>query len=142
MIIGVTGTRLGPRPAQSATILRVMQIMAPTRLVHGGAGGVDTIAHNIFRSLYHDTLIEIHPGSKPGVTVTMPAGNCEIWPADDSLRRNGTIVERSHVLLAVPSTDQERQSGTWFTVNRARALGRPVMIVRQSGELVLDPQTL
>ena len=53
--------------------------------------------------------------------------------------RNKVIVRECRVLVASPSVVQDRaprNSGTWFTVDYAREIKRPVIIVYPSGRTV------
>jgi len=139
MIVGTTGTLLGPRPAQYDAFKRFVRRLPIKRFVHGGARGWDTLAHHAVRSHFPDIPIEIRPGRDPGTTVTMPLGRCDIYPALAKLERNMVIVGRIHGLIAVPKQDiEERRSGTWATVRYARKLGCPVYVVLSDGRIVRD----
>lgn len=142
MILGFTGTRLGPRPAQTAAITRFVEGMKPVCFIHGGASGCDMLAHGIAERCWIP-LIEIHPSGdrSPAVWEGMGA-HCTIYPALPPLDRNKVIVRRVHGLLACPRTDmEETRSGTWSTVRYARAAGVPVYVILQSGKIVPDKQT-
>lgn len=143
MIVGFTGTTAGPTERQHAAMAVFLRRIPMTRFVHGGARNCDTFAHHIARRWHPDICIEIHPCPiNSGVTVWMPAGNCEIYPDLPPLARNRVIVSRIHGLLAVPRTAEEViGSGTWATVRYAREIGCPVYIIRQDGKLVCDPPT-
>jgi len=137
MVIGFTGTRRGPTPRQSDGIRRFVRAVPPSRFVHGGAPGCDTIAHHIVRAACPDICIEIHPSEIHGSTVWMPMGNCEIYPELPPLDRNRVIVSRVYGMLAVPkSSREESRSGTWATVREARRIGCPVIIIRPDGEII------
>lgn len=46
------------------------------------------------------------------------------------LDRNQHIVEMCHILIATPRTlQEERRSGTWYTIRAARKFGKPVIIL-------------
>src|SRR6266852_81649 len=94
MILGFTGTRLGPRPAQTAAIRKFMGRLRPTRFVHGGAKGSDMVAHRIAESL-SIREIEIHPAEdrSPAVWAGMGSG-ITIYPELPPFERNRVIVRR------------------------------------------------
>ncbi len=143
MILGFSGTRMGPTPAQHDAFRDFVRRFRPARFVHGGARGCDTLAHYVVRAACPDIVIEIHPTEDAGSTVWMPSGNCEIYPKLPPLERNRIIVSRCYGLLAMPQRDAEdwAGSGTWATVRYAREIGCPVYIVRSYGEIIPDKQT-
>lgn len=144
MIIGFTGTRLGPTVAQHNTMTRLLLRLAVNhgmcRFVHGGGGHSDTLAHHIVTAsrLARHIVVEIHPGSDVPVStvVTVPMGNCEILPERPALERNAIIVRRIHGLIAVPASDGVDYSNTWTTARYAREIGCPVYIIKRNGGVV------
>ena len=139
MIVGFTGSRRGPTPAQHAALLRFAKAFPIDRFVHGGAVGCDTFAHQAVRHFHPDIPIDIYPADKPGSTIWMKAGNCIVHPARPPLERNRAIVKLVYGLLAAPQRDDEDWgSGTWATVRYAREVGCPVVLIRQDGRLVRD----
>lgn len=140
MILGFTGSRHGPTEKQYEAMRYFLGGMPMTRFVHGAAVGCDKFAHDIVRRFHGDIVIELHPlniGFR-STLLTIPMGNCEIYPELPPLVRNRVIVSRIHGLLAVPATDVEADSGTWATVREARKLGVPIYVARRSGRLVRD----
>lgn len=140
MIVGFTGTRVGPRPAQTAAIRRFLVHMLPRCFVHGGASGCDRIAHGIAESL-GIPQIEIHPSTTQSPSLWGGDMNprCIIYPPLPPLERDLVIVGRIDGLLACPRTDIEvSPSGTWATVRYAREAGVPVYLVRSDGRIVRD----
>jgi hypothetical protein len=143
IILGITGTRAGPRPAQTAAALKFMRGLKPYRVVHGGAPGFDMIAHGIAETL-RVREVEIHPStqSNVGAAGVIPGAGVVIYPELPPLERNRVIVKRIYGLLACPKTDDEElRSGTWATVRYAREAGVPVYLIKQDGLIVADQTT-
>lgn len=147
MIVGFTGTRRGPTPAQHAAmdrfLLRLFVNHGAQVLVHGGAVGCDTFAHHTVTAsgLNRDIPILVFPAIEGPCSsvVNIPMGNCLIAEPIPTLERNRIIAGISTGLIAVPATDREEQrSGTWATVRYAREIGCPVYVVRQDGRIVRD----
>lgn len=147
MIVGFTGTRQGPTPAQHRMMDRVLLHFAVNSgmktFVHGGAIGCDTFAHHVVTAsgLNREILVEILPADNPGSTVWIPMGNCIIYERMPPLERNRIIVRRIHGLIATPKFFREDSSGTWATIRYAREIGCPVYIITERGEFVRDKST-
>jgi hypothetical protein len=140
IILGITGTRDGPRPAQTAATLKFMRGLKPYRVVHGGAPGFDMIAHGIAEAL-RVREIEVHPSTVRSQSIIAGAG-VVVYPELPPLERNHVIVKRVYGLLACPKTDDEElRSGTWATVRYAREAGVPVYLIKQDGRIVADQTT-
>jgi predicted Rossmann fold nucleotide-binding protein DprA/Smf involved in DNA uptake len=140
IILGITGTRAGPRPAQTAAALKFMRGLKPYRVVHGGAPGFDMIAHGIAETL-RVREIEVHPSTVRSPSI-IPGAGVVVYPELPPLERNRVIIKRVYGLLACPKTDDEElRSGTWATVRYARKAGVPVYIIKQDGRIVADQTT-
>lgn len=142
MIIGFTGTRQGPTPAQHVAMDRFLLSMFTLHgarvLVHGGAVGCDTFAHHAATPYAEVWIFPAEEGPNSSI-VTVPMGNCLIAEPVPALMRNDIIAGLCDGLLAVPASDTEEQrSGTWATVRYARKRGCPVYIVKRDGSIVRD----
>ncbi|MDY3555278.1 hypothetical protein R5W24_004419 [Gemmata sp. JC717] len=136
---GITGTREGVSAEQLDRFrahLREWVMYAldgPPTFHHGGCVGADRQAHRVIREVYGATArIVIHPASD------QPERLCDWTDADElrepapSLDRNRAIVGSvtgSAVLLALPKeATEQRRSGTWSTVRRARESRKGVVL--------------
>lgn len=132
MSLGFTGTKHGMTHAQHSKIAAMLTEFRPDRVHHGDCVGADAEFHDLVRELLPETVIEIHPpldsklrAWKEGDIVHEPA---------PYLERDSHIVRDCEWLWASPSGFEEViRSGTWFTARRARATGRPVVIVWPDG---------
>jgi hypothetical protein len=60
----------------------------------------------------------------------------EIKPSKGYLARDVAMVEATDLLIACPKgPEQERGSGTWFTVRAARARGKMILIIWPDGRV-------
>lgn len=126
MIVGVTGARKGPTAAQKTVLDMLLRVLAAdgfnaTKLVHGGAVGVDLYAAETAASVGFD--LDERAGS-PG----------------SYLARNREIVAAADLLIGVPSyrfdLDGEWVSGdggTKYTMLHAVGEGVPVVAVWPDG---------
>lgn len=150
MIVGFSGTRQGPTPAQHMSMDRFLIAMFVNHgakvLVHGGAAGCDTFAHHaVTANAAYAPEVWIFPaleGQRSSVVI-LPVGNCIIGEPVPALMRNKIIAGLADGLLAVPASDTEQdRSGTWATVRAARKRGCPVYIVRRDGTIIRDAESL
>jgi len=128
MIVGFTGTRRGLTALQMKALAHVLHDDAIELLVHGGAKGADATADMLA------TTYKIERRVRPGPHSTSWQEGAEVMPAVENLLRNRDIVDDADVLIACPSTYQERQrSGTWATIRCARKRGIPIRIIWNDG---------
>lgn len=134
--IGVTGTRNGATGSQLATVRRLFEQVtfwtgSRVKLRHGKCKGFDEQVFWIARDL--GFLIHAYPS------------NLNRWVADvesdeeevpmPPLDRNRLIVAKSQFLIGAPDSYAERRrSGTWSTINYARLVGCPTVLVFPDGE--------
>lgn len=142
MIVGFTGTRQGPTPAQHKAVDRFLIAMFRDHgarvLVHGGAVHSDTFAHEVVRPLGEIWVFPAIEGGLLSSAVREPFNGIIAEPIP-ALDRNDIIAGLADGLLAVPYSDTEdERSGTWATVRRARKRGCPVYVVRRDGVIVRD----
>ncbi|MFA5709344.1 hypothetical protein [Mycolicibacterium sp.] len=128
---GFTGTRKGMSAEQRDWLPTVFVAGAP--LHHGGCVGADAQMHAFAYTLVPDTAaVTVHPPINP--KLRMPYDPRATWlPAQDYLDRDRDIVDASTLLLATPDGPRRSGSGTWYTVDYAVAIGRPVLICYPDG---------
>lgn len=140
MIIGFTGTTQGMSFEQKNSTFDLFEKLrlekGAVSLHHGVCIGADAQAHNLWKSLGGTTVG--HPGhdksnrSPKRANVSCDAG----FPSKPYLDRNLDIIIACDLLVATPqTTEEEVRSGTWFTIRRAKAAGKRVIIVFPGGDL-------
>lgn len=145
MILGFTGTRQRMTPAQRAALPSVIAVL-PQRVLHGGAIGADTEFHDFIMTqpLPCGVAIEIYPADEErqrfwvaqSHDVFYSGRDFLVHPVYDPLKRDGIIAYRCNALLAAPiSMNEERRSGTWSTIRRARKFGRPITLLLPDGTI-------
>lgn len=135
-IVGFTGSRSGMTIKQRAALAALLgrwRAEGALWFRHGDAIGADAQAHRIARVL--GFAIVIHPS----VLTNQRAfcrGAARVHRMVDPLDRNQVIVRKSDVLVAAPRGYlEELRSGTWSTIRRAWAAGKPTMIVWPNGTI-------
>jgi hypothetical protein len=123
-VLGVTGTTQGATRAQWQRLWHYLGRPGFTRLVHGGARGVDLEAHDIWLKY-----------GKAAPTVYRPG------PGESPLVRDHIIAEEPGLLLVVPHTDHEyRRAGEWATYRYARKANTPTVIIWPDGSILKEGQ--
>jgi hypothetical protein len=124
--LGFTGTRRG---------MTTEQIEAVTKLVgawdvvhHGDCLGADAQCHTIARSAAKRIIV--HPPSDDRLRAHC-AGDV-ICPPKPYFARNRDIVNESDLLIATPA-EFVPKGGTWYTLNYARSVGKPTILIYPSG---------
>jgi len=84
-------------------------------IVSGGAQGVDTCAQEIAKLL--------------GLPILIYYPDWQTYGKEAALRRNTYIVDIADVVIAFPSRNSK---GTWDTINKAHAAGKPVFVFEVS----------
>jgi hypothetical protein len=131
--LGYTGTRRGLADVQFRTTAVEVSRLAPEFGHHGDCVGGDAEFHDIcldqgVRIIRHPPVVSVHRAF------------CLPYYQDRPLRayldRNQDIVDESDHLLAGPGEmEEERRSGTWSTIRRARERGIPITIVFPDGSV-------
>lgn len=129
MIVAVTGSRRGMSPRQRVALSTLLRLWDVRLLVHGDCVGVDEQADAIAARLGIDR--EFYPGSLERFRAHRErVGARQVrepeWPA----RRNAWIVRAGEALIALPRPESR---GTWDAVRKARAIGRPVVVIGEDG---------
>lgn len=135
MKVGFTGTQ---EPSGGWTQLqaftRLLACLQPTVFVHGDCIGWDAIAAMHVAQQYPNCAISKYPS-----TVTSKVANAPgviAAPPQHPLQRNWDIVKTTWLLVACPRENTEQvRSGTWSTIRKARAHGKPVFLVMPDGSL-------
>jgi hypothetical protein len=137
MKVGVTGTVDVDLKDIEVVIsaLRSLDKNEITELTTGGAFGIDSIAAQVGHHEFPDIIRRL----------SYPKGeffnrDCFQWinvvdPVDGGyMKRNDRIVFHSDILFAFPKTSiEQKRSGTWATVRRARRKGIPIFFFPLNG---------
>lgn len=139
MILGFTGTRGMPTPEQQAFIDR--NVSGCDELHHGACVGSDAVAH-VFGLLYA-RQIRVHPPEDTKLVdlkAVMPRNRdlVKVLPAKPYHARNRDIVDACEVLIATPDGRRRPRSGTWYTIDYARANKVPVVVCLPDGTIDTD----
>lgn len=130
--IGITGTRKGANKVQQIAISQ--KLKGVSHFHHGCAVGVDIKA----AQMAHNSGIYVvgHPGMDVHGNVRSNITNFDNHTEEPLpfLQRNRIIVDASNLMLAVPKDMQEeRRSGTWYTVRYCRTVNKPLIILWPDG---------
>ncbi len=143
MHVGFSGSRHGPATAyQRDAFLRALielrqeSILPLTmlRFRHGDCLGWDALAHDIAKRL--GWPITIHPPDKPMLRAFKNKGDptVEVLPPRPYLHRNRDIVQASSIVIITPdSHEPRRHSGTWYTYEYARTVGKRTILLLPNG---------
>lgn len=104
-------------------------------LHHGDCRGFDALAHNIALAL--QWRIVKHPGPISEWTAHC-MGADEIRPEKTHFARNRDIVNETDFLVACPPTEEHQpRGGTWYTIDFAKKVGKPIALILPSGLIVV-----
>jgi hypothetical protein len=145
--IGFTGTQHGLTLAQEASIRNVLTFSTFSREArvfhHGDCVGADDTAAGIVESLGY--RIECHPPVNP-LKRAFTKSYDVTRPELPYLKRNDAIVAAATRLVAAPRAPEDhpnqRRSGTWYTVRRARKKGIEVIICWPDGTVTREAERL
>lgn len=147
--VGFTGTRHGMSPTQVKAVTMIVEhIKRAVELTvhHGDCVGADEDFHEIARSF--GARVESHPGRNSLSRPVAKTGNdlrafCEADVVHDVVghfQRNRRIVDVSAAVIATPfeATHQDH-GGTWYTVDYAVGLRKPLaLVLPRSGAVVIE----
>lgn len=137
MKIGFTSTREGMTTEQLASVQEILNQHRNGEFHHGDCVGADAEAHAAAESL--GMRIVIHPPLDHKLRAHLSAPH--IFPSKPYIERNHDIVDETEAMIATPATSKmELRSGTWATVRYAVRMGRPVLVVWPSGNVVSWPE--
>jgi len=127
MKIGFTGTRFGMTELQLHNLERILSERSSVELHHGDCEGADKEAH--YLTIAVGGFVHIHPPVDDKHRAFCK-GSVMMFPEKTHFARNRDIVHASEVLIATPYNDfEESKGGTWYTVDYARKIDKPVIIL-------------
>lgn len=140
MIWGFTGTRHGATNPQIGWVNSILEDSRPAAVHHGACTGVDLLVHQVCLELG----IPLHVW--PPIKTEWLAAECitphplvTIHPAMHYLPRDREIVRAADVLKALPKQEAQpdpmQWGGTWYTVDFAQRVYKPVDICYPSGRV-------
>ncbi len=137
MIVGFTGTRAGLTHGQDVVLWswlsRLHAELGADTLHHGDCIGADLEAAKMARQIGYRVIA--HPPDKPKLRAFHRSD--EIRREAPYLVRDRAIVDACDLLIGAPDGNVERQqSGTWYTIRYARAVGRDRLVVGPGGSLL------
>lgn len=143
MKIGFTGTRQGTTPDQLATVRFLIGLLMPDEFHHGAAKGADAEAAMAARDTVElsDFRVCAWPGiDGSGKSPDEDAGSIDYanWVMEPAryFVRNRAIVDATDLLIACPPCwPLPASGGTLYTINYARKVGKPVLIVDPAGDV-------
>lgn len=134
MKVGFTGTRHALTTAQLSG-MRALLTPWDGEFHHGDCIGADAAAHELAVELGFE--IVQHPPLNPSLRAWSVGGS--ILEPRPYLPRNHDIVDACEVLLALPSSAEEKvRSGTWSTVRFARKTHTPVYLIFPDGTIKFE----
>jgi hypothetical protein len=140
MVWGFTGTRHGITDAQLGWLYSELEDLRPAVVHHGACTGADLAVHQACL----DIEIPVHVW--PPINTAFLAPQCiqahrlvTIHPAMHYLPRDREIVKNATVLKALPRQESQpdpmQWGGTWYTVDFAQRVYKPVDICYPSGRV-------
>ncbi len=143
MHVGFSGSRHGPNGSdQHNAVARALKELRDAcvtfpqlcRFHHGDCLGFDSVAHDIAHAL--GWPITIHPPEKSILRAFKGKDDptVEILKPRPYLKRNCDIVEACAIVIIAPDTPTRRAgSGTWYTYQRAKTIGRRTILILPNG---------
>lgn len=136
--IGITGSQSGPTQAQKETLCSVLIGFREGGAVwqhNGDCIGVDEYAGTVWHML--GGKIHLHPPIITAKRAFLEAHAASL--PKPYLDRNADIAAECGALVALPKEErEERRSGTWATVRRARKLLKPIMFIWPNGRWSIE----
>ena len=139
MSVGFTGTQLGMTEIQKKAVKRALELFRKENdeFHHGDCIGADSEAHQIAREIGYS--IVLHPPTK-----SLKRAFCKADKEEQALpylERNLEIVKSTQILLATPKgMSEERRSGTWSTIRKAKKMGKKVIIIFPNGHVQIHKE--
>jgi len=112
MIVMFTGHR--DKTVSSAELEKVISELAPDSCIHGGARGFDTTAELC--------------AAKLGIPTVKYAPDYKKYGRPAPLVRNREMVEKCNAIIAY--YDGRKSGGTFYTIEYARKLNKPIYFVK------------
>lgn len=127
MKIGFTGTRDGMSEKQKQLLESLLTVYPWIEFHHGDCLGADAEAHDLAAKF--ERVIIIHPPTNSALRAFKNAENAILCEERPYKERNQLIVMQCNMLIAAPRTSEMTRSGTWQTVQHARAVNKPILIL-------------
>lgn len=144
---GQTGTRAGGTSLQLASVSWLWATHEITELHDGDCIGADAQLYYLAR-VFGVTSLVIHPpvNSSNRAWCGVKSGDdqlaTKILTAKPYFDRNRDVVDASEVMVVVPKESTEQHhGGTWYTVNYARSVKKPLAIVWPNGHITYENWT-
>lgn len=141
MIVGLGGDGLGITRPQMPALQDLLRRMQPEGAVHRGCTGMESMIHNVIRSVYSLIPVHVMPiAGKYSSIASQPLANFPqtiIYQADTAAVVNKMIVEAIHGLIYLPERMVEGGEG-WALVELARKRGIAVVFVWPNGKVTLE----
>lgn len=133
LVVGFMGSRQGLTEPQKQTLRELLRHLAPSEAHHGDCVGADAEFHDLVKEFAPGATIVIHPPTRDEFRAHKSAHH---WQhPQDYLTRDQAIVSRCDLLIAAPGTFQAVQpSGTWETVDFARAVNKRTLLILPDGD--------
>lgn len=151
--ISITGTRRGLTDLQDVLLDGLLDFggLGETgEFHHGSCRGVDVQAAQLVCRSFVPGKVRIvaHPGhSAKGRDLAENADYAdsgvddEVLPSKTHFARNRDLVTLCDELIACPGKmEEEASGGTWYTINYARKVGKPLTIIWPDGGLTTENQ--
>ena len=133
MTVGFTGTRSGMSDKQKLEVIEyltdIVEFNKIDNVLHGGCIGADQDFHDMCVGV----IREVYPGysakDKDSLVYRGTFKGADIVHEPQThFKRNRDIVDRCDILIATPYNDV-RRGGTWYTIDYAKKIGKPVIIL-------------
>lgn len=138
MKIGFSGTRRGMTEAQILALRSLVSEHCVTEFHHGDCVGADEQAAKVVYIDFDECQVVKHPPRK-GTSFQAMTMFDQIREPKPYFARNRNIVNESDLLIATPwQTERpapKSGGGTWFTINYANQVGKPVIIIWPDGRV-------
>ena len=142
MKVGFTGTREGLTDQQLAWLYSLLEDQSPdmaiTEVHHGACVGADLAVHQA--ALDANCLVHVWPPTNMSLCATeclIQGPLVTIHPRMPYFNRDREIVNATEGLIALPKHDAQpdppQWGGTWYTVDFALRMNRPVIICNPKG---------
>lgn len=131
MKIGFTGSREGMSQNQKEQFVIELELcIGFSEFHHGDCEGADAQAHDIVREFFPHVKIIVHPPIS-NYRRAFKQGD-EMREPDDYLPRDERIVNETSRLIGAPLHDEEdKRSGTWYTICYARRRHKDHIILKR-----------
>lgn len=141
IVLGFSGSREGVTPKQRDALLAYFKANQVHELHHGACAGADAVCQRTYITAARSKIIIMHPGPygphRSCLVFDYTALEDYDWrqltfrlePNLPFLQRSTDIVNESDVIICAPKSLDDRKSGTWSVINRARKAGKELIIL-------------